>query len=430
MVLTWRAAAAGLVAVLAVAVVGSWWAVLIGAAGLVLLIGADAWLCPSPADLRPQRSGDTSVRLGEEASTFLTLTNVGNRAIYCLVRDAWTPSAGARGGVNRLTIPARQRRVLTLALRPTRRGERHSGPVVIRTIGPLGVAGRQRSRPVPWQIRALPPFSSRKHLPSRLARLRELDGRTSILQRGQGTEFDNLREYVPGDDVRSIDWRGTARSNTVVVKTWRPERDRHVFIVLDSGRTSAGRVGDQPKLDHAMDAALLLAALASRAGDRVDLLIVDRVIRACVLRQAASEILSSFVNAMADVEPVLVETDHRLMVTEILHRLSQRSLLVILTGLDAAALTEGLLPVLAPVQRKHRIVIAAVSDPRVDQLAAGRADPGEVYAAAAAATDTQRRAETVRALTQVGLTVVQAPPDRFAPALADHYLALKKSGQL
>jgi hypothetical protein len=120
--------------------------------------------------------------------------------------------------------------------------------------------------PVLAAARTLPPFESRKHLPSRLARLPELDGRASILQRGQGTELDSLCEYVPGDDVRSIDWRGTARSNTVVVRTWRPERDRHVLIVLATGRTSAGRVVDQPRLDHAMDAVLLLAC--SRPGRR------------------------------------------------------------------------------------------------------------------------------------------------------------------
>jgi len=279
-------------------------------------------------------------------------------------------------------------------------------------------------------VRSLPPFDSRKHLPSRLARLRELDGRTTILQRGQGTEFDNLREYVPGDDVRSIDWRGTARSSTVVVKTWRPERDRHVLIVLDSGRTSAGRVGDQPRLDHAMDAALLLAALASRAGDRVDLLIVDRVVRARVLRKATAEVLPAFVNAMAPVEAQLLESDHRLMVTEALACVSQRSLVVVLTSLDAAALLEGLVPVLAPVRRRHKVVIAAVSDPRVDAMAAGRADAGEVYAAAAAATDAARRGATAQTLTDLGLSVVEAPPERFAPALADHYLALKKSGRL
>lgn len=88
-------------------------------------------------------------------------------------------------------------------------------------------------------MRVLPPFTSRKHLPSRLARLRELDGRTSVLTRGEGTEFDSLREYVPGDDTRSIDWRATARQTTVAVRTWRPERDRHILIVLDTGRTSA-----------------------------------------------------------------------------------------------------------------------------------------------------------------------------------------------
>ena len=116
-------------------------------------------------------------------------------------------------------------------------------------------------------MRVLPPFHSRKHLPSRLARLRELDGRAAVRVRGQGTEFDSLREYVRGDDVRSIDWRASARTRTVVVRTWQPERHRRVLLVLDTSRTSAGRVDDVPRLDSAMDAALLLAALASRAGD-------------------------------------------------------------------------------------------------------------------------------------------------------------------
>ena len=430
MVLSWRAGVLAAAAVVAVAIAGSWWAVLVATGVLVGVIVLDLVLTASPAQVTVRRGGDRSVRLGEVAHTDLLLTNTGRRPIDATVRDSWSPSAGAQDGVKSVTIPARQRRRLPLTLLPTRRGDRPAGPVVIRAFGPLGVAGRQVQHTAPWTIRALPPFTSRKHLPSRLARLRELDGRSTILQRGQGTEFDSLREYVPGDDVRSIDWRGTARSTTVVVKTWRPERDRHVLIVIDSGRTSAGRVGDQPRLDHAMDAALLLAALASRAGDRVDLLIADRDVRASVLRKSAAEILPSFVNAMALVEPVLVETDHRELVTEITHRLSQRSLVVILTGLDAAALTEGLVPVLGPLRRKHKVVIAAVSDPRVDELVSGREDVGAVYAAAAAETDLTRRDATVSALLDLGLSVVQAAPDRFAPALADHYLALKKAGQL
>ena len=189
-----------------------------------------------------------------------------------------------------------------------------------RSIGPLGLAGRQSSHRVPWQIRILPPFLSRKHLPSRLAKLRELEGMTPVLIRGQGTEFDSLREYVIGDDVRSIDWRATARRADVVVRTWRPERDRRVVIVLDTGRTSAGRVGVDPtasdpsgwpRLDWSMDAALLLAALASRAGDHVDFLAHDRVTRAGVFNASRTELLAHLVAAMAPLEPALVESDAR-----------------------------------------------------------------------------------------------------------------------
>ncbi len=434
MVLTWRAgalAAGSVIAVaVAVALTGSWLAVPIATGVLVLAIAADVAVCPSPKAVQARRGGDTSVRLGEEATGTLLLTNTGKRRLRGVVRNSWTPSAGALGGVQSIDIPGRQRRLLSITLRPRRRGDLPAGPVVVRVLGPMGFAGRQRRHRAPWKIRSLPPFESRKHLPSRLARLRELDGRASILQRGQGTEFDSLREYVPGDDVRSIDWRGTARSNTVVVRTWRPERDRHVLIVLDTGRTSAGRVGDQPKLDHAMDAALLLSVLAARAGDRVDLIAIDREVRVRVLRTSAAEVLPTFVNALAGIEPVLVETDHRLLVSEILQRVSQRSLVVLLTSLDAAVVGEGIVPVVGPVLRRHKVVLAAVTDPAIEMLRTGRADADEVYAAAAAELDVARRAGVERTLRDLGISVVQAPPERFAPMLADHYLALKKSGQL
>ena len=198
-------------------------------------------------------------------------------------------------------IVAGQVQRVDTCLRPVRRGDQRSAAVTARSIGPLGMAGRQRSRPVPGQVRVLPPFLSRKHLPSRLARLREIDGLLPTLTRGQGTEFDSLREYVVGDDVRSIDWRATARRADVVVRTWRPERDRRVVIVLDTGRTAAGRVGVDPtasdpggwpRLDWSMDAALLLAALASRAGDHVDFLAHDRVSRAGVFGASRTELLA------------------------------------------------------------------------------------------------------------------------------------------
>jgi len=433
-VITWRAAFLTAAGVPFVGFVMPSW----GGIGVVLLVVflvclLDVALAGSPRTLVLTRGGDTSVRLGSTATTELMVANPGRR-VRGVLRDAWPPSAGVVRQRHPLDLPSGERRRLTIRLTPTRRGDRHATRVTIRSIGPLGFAGRQGGHKVPWTIRALPPFNSRKHLPSRLARLRELDGRTALLVRGQGTEFDSLRDYVPGDDVRSIDWRATARRQGVVVRTWRPERDRQVAIVIDSGRLSAGRVGlgeiGAPRLDHAMDAALLLAALATRAGDRVSLLAVDAEVRADVRRPAPEDVLPSFVNALANVEPQLVQTDFRVVVSQVLERLGQRSLVVLLTGLDPAVIEESLLPTIGPLLRRHLVVLASVADPRLTAMEAARSDVIEVYGAASAARARLDRDRVTAILTRAGVTVVDEDPERIAPALADTYLALKKAGRL
>ncbi|HKN53737.1 MAG TPA: DUF58 domain-containing protein, partial [Amycolatopsis sp.] len=375
------------------------------------------------------RSGDTSVRLGESCEVTLVVANPGRRTVRGMLRDAWPPSAGAADR-HKIVVPSGERRAFVTPLLPTRRGDRVAVRVTVRAVGPLGLAARQGSHSVPWAVRVLPPFHSRKHLPSRLARLQQLDGRNAVLIRGQGTEFDSLREYVIGDDVRSIDWRASARAADVMVRTWRPERDRRVVLVLDTGRVSAGRVGDAPRLDAAMDAALLLAALAAKAGDRVDLLAYDRRVRAAVQGSSATTLLTSLVNAMAPLEPSLIETDARGMVAEVLQRTRRRALVVLLTGLDAAPLEEGLFPVLASLTSRHQLVIASVADPRVAEMARGRGDAEAVYdAASAERAIAERRKVTVR-LGRHGVVVVDAVPEELPPALADRYLALKAAGRL
>ncbi|MGW3817154.1 DUF58 domain-containing protein [Streptomyces sp. NPDC005046] len=436
MALTGRAA---LLAALGALPVGiwepSWTGILAVNAPLALACACDAALAAPVRRLGLTRSGDTSVRLGESAEVTLTVTNPSGRPLRAHLRDAWPPSSWEPGteltaSRRHLTVPAGERRRLTTRLRPTRRGDRQADRVTIRSHGPLGLFSRQGSHKVHWTVRVLPPFTSRKHLPSKLARLRELDGRTSVLTRGEGTEFDSLREYVPGDDTRSIDWRATARRTTVAVRTWRPERDRHILLVLDTGRTSAGRVGDAPRLDASMDAALLLAALASRAGDRVDLLAYDRRVRALVQGRAAGDVLPSLVNAMAGLEPELVETDARGLTATARRTAPRRSLIVLLTSLDAAPVEEGLLPVLSSLTQRHTVLLASVADPHIARMTKARGSTDAVYEAAAAAQADAERRRTAEQLQRRGVTVVDATPDKLAPALADAYLALKSAGRL
>ncbi|MEU4996823.1 DUF58 domain-containing protein [Streptomyces sp. NPDC021622] len=413
----------------------SWTGILAVNTPLALACACDFALAAPVRRLGLTRSGDTSVRLGETADIGLTITNPSGRPLRAELRDAWPPSSWQPGteveaSRHRLTIPPGERRRLTTRLRPTRRGDHQSDRVTIRSYGPLGLLTRQGSHKVPWTLRVLPPFTSRKHLPSKLARLRELDGRTSMLTRGQGTEFDSLRDYVPGDDTRSIDWRATARQSTVAIRTWRPERDRHILLVLDTGRTSAGRVGDAPRLDASMDAALLLAALASRAGDRVDLLAYDRRVRTLVQGKAAGEVLPSVVNALATLEPELVETDARGLTSTALRTANRGSLIVLLTSLDAAPIEEGLLPVLSRLTQRHKVLLASVADPHIEQMAKARGTTEAVYDAAAAAQANAERHRTAEQLIRHGVTVVDATPTELPPALADAYLSLKAAGRL
>ncbi|MFF4655215.1 DUF58 domain-containing protein [Streptomyces sp. NPDC001381] len=436
MALTGRAA---LLAALGALPVGIWepgWTGILAVnAPLALACACDYALAAPVRRLRLTRSGATTARLGETADVTLTLTNPSRRPLRAQLRDAWPPSSWQPGteteaSRHRLTVPAGERRRVTTRLRPTRRGDRRADRVTVRSYGPLGLLSRQGTHRVPWTVRVLPPFTSRKHLPAKLARLRELDGRTSVLTRGEGTEFDSLRAYVPGDDTRSIDWRATARHSTVAVRTWRPERDRHILLVLDTGRTSAGRVGDAPRLDAALDAALLLAALASRAGDRVDLLAYDRRVRALVQGRTARDVLPSLVNAMATLEPELVETDARTLAATALRTAPRHSLIVLLTTLDTAPVEEGLLPVLPQLTQRHTVLVASVADPHIAGMATSRGTTEAVYDAAAAAQAQAERHRTADRLRRHGVTVVDALPDELAPALADAYLALKTAGRL
>jgi uncharacterized protein (DUF58 family) len=439
-ILTGRAGLAALIFILPIAL-SPWPAKAFVAllVALAIVVAIDVGLAASTRRLRYSRSPDSSARLGQQVDAGLQIYNDGRRRFRGQIRDAWPPSARAEPRIHAVNIAAGQSQHVRSVLRPVRRGDQRAAVVTARSIGPLGFAGRQRSQPVPGQVRVLPPFLSRKHLPSRLAKLREIDGLLPTLIRGQGTEFDSLREYVVGDDVRSIDWRATARRADVMVRTWRPERDRRVVIVLDTGRVAAGRVGVDPtasdpagwpRLDWSMDAALLLAALASRAGDHVDFLAHDRVSRAGVFGASRTELLAQLVDAMAPLQPTLVESDWRAMIAVILRRTRRRSLVVVLTDLNATALDEGVLPILPQLSSKHHVMIAAVADPRVDQMAAGRSDVAAVYDAAAAERSRNDRRAIATRLRRSGVEVVDAAPTELAPALADHYLAMKATGRL
>ncbi|MGI0520261.1 DUF58 domain-containing protein [Microbacterium maritypicum] len=415
---------AGLAGYPAYAVLGAW----IGLC--LLLVATDVALAASPRSVTVSRRLPRRVRIGEPVPVSVAVHNHGTKMLNAVIRDAWQPTAGAPTERQRLLLPPGERGRVAIPLLPRRRGELVSEFVIIRSRGPLGIAGRQARHSVRGSIRVLPAFSSRKHLPSRLARLRELDGNTSIQVRGQGTEFDSLREYVRGDDVRSIDWRATARAGTTMLRTWRPERDRHVVIIIDTGRTAAARVGDGTRVDASLEAALLLAALASRAGDHVHLLMYDRVVRGRVTGVDGAALLPALTDAMAPVHARLVDTDWHGAFAAVRTLTTRPSLIVALTAQDAAESARGFLGAFPNASRATTVLVGSVTDDGISALARRRDSREEVYLAAAAERSLRDAENVADAIRRAGGEAIAADPEELPPRIADRYLELKAAGRL
>ncbi|WP_395404771.1 DUF58 domain-containing protein [Arthrobacter sp. UC242_113] len=402
-------------------------AVLLVLGALVLL---NVLLAAALQQVSVERSAPANVTLGGTADSLLTVHNRGTRRLRAVVRDAWQPSAGAQNPVQAADVPAGERRRLSVRLRPVRRGELKAPHITVRSFGPLGLAARQKTVQAPGSLRVLPPFNSRRHLPSKLRRLRELDGKAAVQIRGAGTEFDSLRDYVRGDDVRSIDWRATARRSAVVVRTWRPERDRRVVIMLDTSRTAAARVNDEPRLDTGIEAALLLGVLAERGGDRVDFFAFDRRMRARAGTTAGGNLLGQLVQAAAPLQAELIELDWAQVPAQVRAVSAHRSLVVLLTSLDGGAPEEGLIPMAARLAQQHVVVVASVRDPLLGVMLQDRTTAAQVFRAAAAERALLEREAVSAQLRQFGVEVVDAEPRQLPPALADAYIRLKAAGRL
>ena len=218
----------------------------------------------------------------------------------------------------------------------------------------------------------------------------------------------------------------------MVIRTWQPERDRRVVLVLDTSRTSAGRVEGQVPLVSMprWTPRCCSPALAARAGDRVDLVAGAGLGRSRLRLSAHSGVAVKLQDAMSDLEPIIAEADWSTLAGAVQGLGRQRALVVLLTPLEPSAIEEGLLPVLPTLTRHHRVVLASVRDPALEDMAVRHDTASEVYDAAAAEQTLGQRRRTAELLRAIGVDVLDRDAENLPPALADHYLMLKARGLL
>lgn len=399
---------------------------------LAALVACDVVLAPRATDLAFERAAPAVTGLDRNDTASIKVHNPLERSVELAVRDAAPPSLGREPRIQRALVPGGSRVILDAVMAPSRRGYADLGPLTVRTAGPLRLAGRQSAIASLARIKVYPPLPGRALVARRIQRARELlIGMRSSAFRGGGNEFDSLREYHTDDEFRRIDWFATARAGKPITKVYREERDQQVMLLFDAGRSMAGTVAGTSRFEHAIDAGFALAELATYVGDRVGMLAfgarIDRMIGPRGGRDQPRRIL----DLLFDVEPALEAPDYPRAFATVLERHRRRSLLVVLTELTDERAMEPLFEALLTLRARHLVVVAAVQDPEIADVA--RSTPGDAEAAyekAAAAESLAARSRAAARLRGIGVGVEDRRPGELATAVADRYLAIKSGGRL
>ena len=372
-----------------------------------------------PAALAVRGPASVQCQVGQESRLPLEFRNTGARAARTRIRIAWLPSVTCTPAQVSVQLEAGAQAHLDCRLTPRRGGEIPAGPIAIRSFGPLGLAGWQANATIATRLFAAPAFPSAAILPAKLTAMAQADGRNAVRQRGEGTEFDTLREYVVGDDRRSIDWRASARSPNLVVRTWQPERDRSLLIVVDCGRLAAARIGDFTRLQRYLDATLLVTALAVHAGETVEVLAFDTKPQRQARSRNRAGALAVVGAALTGLNARMVQTDYAALGRDLGERARGRQSVIVMTALGVQHGDVSLLAKLGPLATRREVLLADVANQRPPKTL----DPlVNAYRAAASAKSTRSLEQARAQLKAGGLISMTAPAHTFASDLADTYL--------
>jgi uncharacterized protein (DUF58 family) len=409
-----------------------WLVLAVGILAVLALVVLDVVLAPPPAALLPRRVAPGVLRLRRPAETSLSVHNPTARPLEVAVHDAALPSMGRKPRRHRARIAPEGWVELSADIEPSRRGRFQLGPLTVRTAGPLRLAGRQATLANVQDVKVYPALKGRDEVALRLRRGRLLQsGIRSSAIRGGGSEFEAMREYLPDDEFRRINWRATARSSTAITNQFREERNQQLILLLDASRAMAGQVDGVSRLEHALDAAVAVAELGSRIGDHVGVVAFGQAVRAQLDPRGSRDQPHRIIDLLFGIQPRLEAPNYAGAFAGVLRRHRRRALMVLFTDLSERSVLEPLLRAVPVLLTRHVLMIAAVRDPEVEAMA--RAAPttsAEAYEKAAASEFLEWRDGAAALLRRMGVPTFDLHPHDLAGRMADEYLRIKALGRL
>jgi len=388
----------------------------------------DLWLLGRRPALQLERTLPARAFVGQEARVELRLRSFAKVPVRVDVQEELPHDVSEVEPSYRDVVAAPNAlTTLSYTLRPASRGDRPLGAVAWFEHSPIGL-WRRRCFAGAGQRLLVYPDASRLLMKVALnpQRMRVALGIKPSRRRGEGMDFESLRDYVPGDDPRRLDWAASARRGRAVVRLYQHERNHTVVVALDSSRLMAARSDGRTKLDHAIDATLCIAFAGLVSGDRIGVVVFDREIRAHLAPRAHRQAIGAFTDVLHPLQPRMVEPDYGALVRDLAVRQRQRALVVIMTDFVEAEASEVAGP-LSILGRSHRVLVVAIRDPIFDTLDQGD-DSGGIFGLhrRLVLDDLLHERETTLALLRhQGIHALDAPPRRIVTPVLNHYLAVR-----
>lgn len=401
--------------------------------GILILASIDAWRGKSSrVNVSREQLGKLSI--GRDNPVKLTIESPqcqrkGQQFSY-QIRDGAPQDLAATPELISGSIEPGTNKSIAYTVHPYSRGEYDWQGIQVRQLSPWGLAWHQWRVDAAQTVAVYPDLVGLKALSIRLT-LQGAGAMRQMRKQGIGTEFRELREYSYGDDLRSIDWKATARTNRPLIRVLEPEQEQTVIILLDRGRLMTANIQGYKRFDLGLNATLSLALTAIGRGDRVGVGIFDRYLHTWIPPQRGQPHFASILDKVSRIQPELLEPDYLGAVTTIIKQQTRRALVVLITDIVDNIASVELLTALTRLTPRYLPFCVTLRDPQVDLRAHQLApDLQGAYTQAVALDLLQQRQLAFAKLKRQGVLVLDAPATQISNLLVDRYLQIKTRNQL
>lgn len=401
---------------------------------LIVVALADYFVSRSlSAEFNISRGFERRFAIGDETQIHLKLENRTNRDLRLKIKDEF-PSEMTLAETREAEFTARAQTVSDFfyILTPPRRGKYEFGTTAVRYLSKLKLVWCQANFGAAQTVKVYPSIRRAREMELKALGARSfLAIQRKAVRRGEGREFESMRDYVPGDELRHVSWTATARRNKLTTRQYQIERDQNIIIALDAGRLMTGRIGAETKFDTAIHAALALIGASARGGDHCGLVVFSRKVRKYLPPKKGIEHIDAVLETLHDLEPELIEPSYARAFQFVAANSKKRSLVVILTDLIDKDSSRELLNSLKLLRPRHLPLVVTIGDRDLNKAVSTIPhELKDVFMQSAAEEIIRQRESALRLVESIGGLALDVTAETLAPRLLETYLRVKERGLL